>query len=141
MAFFAKLDENNVVTFVTHCTDALLLENGVEVKDNPRAIEHLNNTIPNDIAPGIKWLQTSFNNNIRKNYAGMGMIYNAEHDAFHVASPNELNENWSSWTLNEDFQWIPPIPRPGPWSGESEKTWKWDEDVYQGDNTKGWVEV
>jgi len=138
MAYFAKLDENNVVTFVTHCVDVLLLENGVEVKDNPRAIEHLNNTIPNDIAPGIKWLQTSFNNSIRKNFAGMGMIYNAEHDAFHSPGPNTLNEDWSSWTLNEDFQWIPPIPYPTEEDVKETWTWKWNEENHQVDNTTGW---
>jgi hypothetical protein len=47
---------------------------------------------------------------------------------------------YNSWTLNDDScLWVPPIVRPD--DTDVDKKYIWDEDVYQGDNTKGWVEV
>ena len=94
------------------------------------------------------WVQTSYNtrggvhygqdNNpdggvaIRKNYAGIGMIYDASKDAFYPQKPH------ASWTLDDDTcHWEPPIAYPD----EDNKLYTWDEDLYQSDNTKGWVEI
>ena len=62
------------------------------------------------------------------NYAGTGMLYDVEKHAFYEKKP------FPSYTLNQTtFLWDPPIPYPS--SGD----WKWDEEAYQADNTKGWV--
>jgi len=131
MAHFARVNENNVVTFVSTCDNNLLLENGVEVRDNQRAIDHLNVTVPNEIAPGVKWVQTSYNNIFRKMYAGIGCFYSEEDDVFYCAQP------YASWTLDENYDWQPPIPMPD--DAGPEKIYNWDEDAYQADNTTGWV--
>jgi|TARA_R110000822_G_scaffold188961_1_gene327985 hypothetical protein len=90
------------------------------------------------------WVQTSYNTHggvhsdggaaLRKNFAGIGMVYDSARDAFYVSKP------YNSWTLNDDScLWVPPIVRPD--DTDVDKKYTWDEDVYQGDNTKGWVEV
>ena len=69
--------------------------------------------------------RTSYNNNIRKNYAGIGYAYDTVRDAFIAPKP------WASWVLDEaTCRWLAPVARPsegGPWS--------WDED------TESWVAV
>lgn len=71
---------------------------------------------------GGEWKQTSYNATIRKNYAGIGMRFDAERDAFIHPQP------WPSWTLDESTcRWVPPVPMPegcGPkdWNEET-LTW------------------
>ena len=98
MAHFAQLDENNVVTQVIvvgnrDCSDA----NGVEKESIGIAFcERLF---------GGNWKQTSYNGNIRKNYAGIGYTYDAARDAFIPPRPGP------EWTLNETTcQWLNPNP-------------------------------
>ena len=95
------------------------------------------------------WVQTSYNTYggihrlsgtpLRKNYAGIGYIYDSVKDAFYVPKP------YTSWTLNDDScLWLPPIVRPDDADGrlpEDDKAYFWDEDVYQANNSLGWVEV
>ena len=92
-----------------------------------------------DSSPG-EWIQTSYNTHggihangetpLRKNYAGIGYTYDKTRDAFYAPQP------YPSWTLVEDTcQWNPPITYP-----DDDKMYTWDEDIYQADNTKGWVE-
>ena len=60
--------------------------------------------------------RTSYNGNIRKNFAGKGMIYDPVRDAFYAEQP------YPSWTLNEETCiWQPPTPKP-----EGEYNWKED---------------
>jgi hypothetical protein len=96
MAHFVQLDENNVVTQVIvvgnkDCSDA----NGVEKESIGIAFcERLF---------GGNWKQTSYNGNIRKNYAGIGYTYDAARDAFIPPQPG------AEWTLDEDTcQWENP---------------------------------
>lgn len=100
MAHFAKLDENNVVTQVIvvgnkDTSDA----SGVEKESIGIAFcERLF---------GGNWKQTSYNGNIRKNYAGIGYTYDAGRDAFIAPKP------FASWVLNETTcQWEAPTPMP-----------------------------
>lgn len=68
-----------------------------------------------------EWIQTSYNNNIRKNYAGIGMIYDRERDAFYTQQP------YSSWILNEDTcKWEAPVPYP-----TDGNFYYWDEDTLE----------
>lgn len=53
------------------------------------------------------WIQTSYNNNFRCRYAGIGMVYNNQHDVFLLPQP------YPSWTLNtETYEWDPLVPEP-----------------------------
>jgi hypothetical protein len=79
---------------------------------------------------GGTWKQTSYNGNIRKNYAGIGYTYNADIDAFVPPKP------FASWLLNEETaQWEAPTPMPADaGTGEPPKMYSWDE------ATTSWVE-
>ena len=77
-----------------------------------------------DSSPG-EWIQTSYNNNIRKNYAGIGFTYDATRDAFYAPKP------YPSWTLIEDTcQWQAPTAYPddGLVYNWNEETTTWDRD-------------
>ena len=124
MAHFCKLDENNVVTEVhvvanRDTSDA----NGVEK-------EYIGQAFLEKLFGGT-WKQTSYNGNIRKNYAGIGYTYNADIDAFVPPKP------FASWLLNEETaQWEAPTPMPeDAGTGEPPKMYSWDE------ATTSWVEV
>lgn len=106
MAHFAQLDENNIVTQV------------VVVHDSE---EHLW-----PVAPFTgTWIQTSYNGNIRKNFAGIGYTYDATRDAFIPPQP------YPSWVLDEETcRWNAPAPYP-----DDGKRYEWDEP------TLAWVEA
>jgi hypothetical protein len=64
--------------------------------------------------------RTSYNNNIRKQYAGIGFTYDAVNDVFIAPQP------FASWSLDNDFNWQPPTPRPegmGWYWNEAEQVW------------------
>jgi hypothetical protein len=69
-----------------------------------------------------KWIQTSYNNNIRKNFAGIGYTYDEDRDAFIPPKP------FNSWTLNETTcLWEAPVAKPDDgqrynWN-ETNQTW------------------
>ena len=101
MAHFAKLDENNVVLEVHVVHNNELLQDGVE--SEAKGIQFLVNWS----GGYTNWKQTSYNGNIRKNYAGIGYTYDATRDAFIPPQP------FPSWVLNEDTcLWDPPTPMP-----------------------------
>jgi hypothetical protein len=89
MAHFAQLDESNIVTQVIVVHNNELLDNGVESEAKGAAFCQS--------LLGGNWIQTSYNGNIRKNYAGIGYIYDQTRDAFIPPKPEEGN-----WVLNED---------------------------------------
>ena len=66
-----------------------------------------------------KWIQTSYNNNIRKNFAGIGFKYDQARDAFIAPKP------FNSWILNEDTcRWEAPVVYPS--DGQN---YKWNETI------------
>lgn len=100
MAHFAKLDENNNVLAVHVVNNDVITVDGVESEQ--AGIDFLT-----DLHGHTLWKQTSYNGNIRKNYAGVGYIYDEGRDAFYAPQP------WASWTLNENTcQWESPVPYP-----------------------------
>ena len=103
MAHFAKLDENNVVVDVLVVSNTDLLVNGVEQES--KGVEFLT-----ALTGHSKWKQTSYGAKFRKNYAGIGFIYDEQRDAF--IAPKTL----ASWVLNEETcQWdyCKPCPKDG----------------------------
>jgi hypothetical protein len=74
MAHFAQLDESNIVTQVIVVHNNELLDNGVESEAKGAAFCQS--------LLGGNWIQTSYNGNIRKNYAGIGFTYDQTRDAF-----------------------------------------------------------
>ena len=88
MAHFAKLDENNVVTQV------VVVDNKDTADASGVEKEHIGAAHLEKILGGT-WKQTSYNGNMRKNYAGIGFTYEATRDAFIPPKP------YSSWLLND----------------------------------------
>ena len=116
MAHFAEL-VNGIVARVIVVSNADTASNGVE--DGAIGAAFCHNLL------GGEWVQTSYNNNIRKNYAGIGYTYDAARDAFIAPKP------YASWVLDEaTCRWGAPVPKPsegGPWT--------WDE------GTESWIAV
>lgn len=113
MAHFAQLDGNNVVLNVVVVSN----DDCKDVDGNESeqvGIDFLKRLIPD---PSFTWVKTSYNGNIRKNYAGIGYTYDAGRDAFIPPKP------FDSWTLNESTcSWDAPIAVPG-----YDKLYDWDE--------------
>ena len=104
MAHYAFLDENNIVTEVITGIDETELIEGLDTETwygNFR---------------GQTCKRTSYNGNIRKQYAAIGYSYDSVNDVFIAPQP------FASWLLDLNFDWQPPTPRP------KEGFWDWDED-------------
>lgn len=103
MAHYAFLDDNFVVTEV------------ITGKDETELIEGLDPETWYGNYRGQVCKRTSYNGNIRYNYAGIGYTYDPEADAFIAPQP------YLSWVLDENFNWQAPMPKP------EEGYWVWDE--------------
>jgi hypothetical protein len=110
MAHFAQLDDQNTVLQVIVIHNNELLDNGVE--SEAKGIAFCQSLFPN-----TRWAQTSYNSNIRKNYAGVGFLYDPIRDAFIPPKP------YPSWVLDEaTCRWEAPVPYP-----TDGKRYVWDE--------------
>ncbi len=112
MAYFAKLGTGNIIEKVISINNFVITDsNGIEQEQlGVDFINKLYNT--RDV-----WKQTSYNNNFRKNYAGIGYHYDQARDAFIAPKP------FNSWILNEDTcRWESPIPYP-----QDNNNYKWNE--------------
>jgi hypothetical protein len=118
MAHFAEIGLNNTVlrVIVVH-NNELLDENGQE--SEAKGAEFCRGLF------GGTWVQTSYNGNIRKNYAGEGYTYDSALDAFIAPQP------FASWVLNENTcRWEAPAAMPS-----DGKFYRWDEP------TVSWIEA
>ena len=118
MAYFAKLGTGNIVEQVISINNSVITDaNGVEQEQlGNDFINKLYNT--RDV-----WKQTSFNNNIRKNYAGIGFQYDQTRDAFIAPKP------FNSWILNEDTcRWEAPVSMPTA-ELEENQYYSWNESI------------
>ncbi len=116
MAHFAKI-KNNLVTQI------IVVDNSDILDESNNESEALGIKICQDLLGGT-WVQTSYNGNIRKNYAGIGYTYDSSRDAFIEPSP------YPSWVLNETTcRYEAPIAYPS-----DGKDYRWNEE------TTNWVE-
>ena len=113
MAHFAEINENNIVTNVIVVHNNELLDNGEE--SEAKGIDFCESLYGHR-----NWVQTSFNNNFRNVFAGIGMYWDSDNDAFYAPQP------YPSWSLDENFQWQAPVPYPE--DASDEKIYEWDED-------------
>ena len=123
MAHFAQIDENNIVTqVVVIANEDTSDENGIEVESI--GIAFCKSLFGED----TNWVQTSYNGNIRYNYAGVGYTWDAAQNAFYTPQP------FPSWSLDSDFKWQAPVPYPQ--DGEdyswNEENQSWDLIPYGG---------
>jgi len=104
MSHFAKIDNNNIVTEVIVAEKDFI--NSGQVGDE------------------FLWVQTSYNNNFRKQFAGIGATYDKTKDKFIKA------QLYPSWTLDASDDWQPPVVYP-----DDGKEYRWNE------ATTNWVEI
>ena len=117
MAHYAWINPDNVVVNVTVGVDETVTQQGVG--GSTEAWEQFYTQAVNQEGVYIK--RTSYNSNIRKQYASIGYTYDADADVFVAPQP------YPSWTLDSNHDWQPPTPMPltgGPyrWS-ETELEW------------------
>ena len=105
MSHFAKLDKNNVVITVVVGRQE---DDGCEAELCERT--------------GDRYVQTSYNGRIRKQFAGIGYTYDPTADVFIEPQP------YPSWQLDANHDWQPPVPQP------TEGRWYWNEDSLE------WIE-
>lgn len=119
MAHFAELDENNIVLRV------VVIDNKDTADASGVEKEHIGAAFCERLFGGT-WKQTSYNSNLRKNYAGIGYSY----------MPSPINgfappRPYQSWNLDPDTcQWVPPVEMP-----TDGKMYAWDE------ATVSWIPV
>ena len=113
MAHFAKIGLNGKVIEVTKVNNEVILDaNGNESEVN--GIDFLTKLTGYPV-----WKKTSYNANLRKNFAGVGYTYDEDRDAFIPPKP------YNSWTLNETTcQWDPPVALP-----DTENRYNWNEET------------
>lgn len=100
MAHWAKIENNEVVNVIVAEEDYIQKLDG-------------------------EWIQTSYNNNIRANFAGIGFHYDRDNDVFYQKQP------YPSWILNQTtWNWEAPIPHPN-----NGTPYKWNEE------TLNWVSI
>lgn len=124
MAHYALINQNNVVVQVITGVDENIIQtdlDGSQVGGTSEAWEIFYASHP--WFEGLYCKRTSYNNNIRKQYAGIGFTYDADADVFIAPQP------YPSWSLDENFDWQPPTPKPEGFG------WTWDEP------SLSWVEV
>ena len=117
MAHFAQIDENNMVVSV------IVVDNKDTADANGVEKEYIGAAFCERLFGGT-WKQTSYNGNIRKNYAGIGYTYHSDIDAFVSPQP------FPSWTLDANAKWQAPVAMP-----TDDKMYSWDE------ATTSWIEI
>lgn len=112
MAHFAQIDSDNIVTQV------IVINNDDILDSSNNESEAIGITVCKSIhGASTNWVQTSYNGNFRKNYAGIGFEYDSTRDAF---IPPKL---FDSWVLNETTcRWDPPVAYP-----TDGALYEWDE--------------
>ena len=107
MSHFAEIDENNTVVRV------LVGDNDMPNEGYDWFVENL----------GGRWIKTSYNGSIRRQFAAVGMVYNENLDAFIDPKP------FDSWIFNQDtYQWDPSVPYP-----DDGNMYQWNEDTQSWD--------
>jgi len=121
MAHFAKIDVNTNQVVHVSAVDNWNIVDGEGNEVESIGIAYLESV--HGVDPNFIWRQTSYNNNLRKNYAGVGMTWDEGRNAFIAIKP------YNSWVLNESTcRWDPPTPMPN-----DDKMYSWNESTLSWD--------
>jgi len=114
MAYFARLNRDSIVEQVIRVDNVMLLDADGREREE-LGIQFCKSLYGEDTI----WVQTSYNGTIRRLYAGVGVLYRSDLDAFLPPQP------YPSWLFNEQtFEWEAPVAKP-----------MYPEDFYDGDGT------
>jgi hypothetical protein len=129
MAHFAELNDKNIVLRVIVINNNELLVNNVENEEKGIAF------CKSLFGENTKWVQTSYNNSFRKEFAAPGLSYDSNKDKFIHPQP------YPSWSLDNNDDWKAPIPKPETYTlnlknpdGSNKK-----DDYYWDENILNWV--
>ena len=103
MAHFAELNNSNEVLQVIVISNEDVDANGGD--ESTQAETFVATIVPYGTG-GVAWKQTSYNNNFRKEYAGIGYSYDSSKDMFISQQP------YSSWSLDSNGDWLAPVTYP-----------------------------
>ena len=117
MAHFAKIEDGVV-------TQMVVVVNHVITDPDGNEQESLGQEFLQGLYGEATWVQTSYNNNFRKQYAGINDTYDADKDIFIKPQP------FPSFTLDENNDWVAPVAYPA-----DGKDYIWNED------SLGWDEL
>ena len=139
MAYFAQLNENNVVVRVIVVSDDDTSDSNGVVSENI-GVGFCEKTFGAD----TNWKQTSYDGNIRGNYAGIGYTYMENVATLGVGSTDIFidPQPYNSWGISTtSAEWVSPITQPTLTDEQvaAGSDYTWNESAYQADNTKGWV--
>ena len=112
MAHFAELDENNIVTKV------IVIHNNMVMDSDNQENEAKGVEFCSTLFGHTNWVQTSYNNNMRKQFAGTGFTYDDVNDVFVAPQP------YPSWSLDENHDWQAPVAKP-----EDDNNYSWNEET------------
>jgi len=115
MAHFAELDENNTVLQVIVVHNNELLDG--EIESEAKGVEFCSTLFGH-----TNWVQTSYNHNIRKQFAAAGYTYDSDSDVFVAPQP------YPSWSLDDNSDWQAPTPMP-----EDDNLYNWNEETQNWD--------
>ena len=135
MAHFAELNSSNEVLQVVVISNDDVNANGGDLHADAETF--VASIVPHSTG-GTAWKQTSYNNNFRKQYAGIGVTYDASKDKFISIKP------YSSWSLNSNDDWEAPVTYPNVYEINSnpvqiiwdETNQKWLGKTYTGDSSE-----
>ena len=144
MAHFAKLDDKNIVTQV------IVVDNDDITDNNGNETESLGVAFCQKLfGADTNWKQTSYNNNLRGNYAGIGATYMSNVATLGVGSTDIfiIQQPHPSWSIGVGTaRWYSPLGEPPALTSDEEaarKYYIWDEDAYNADTnspkTVGWA--
>lgn len=120
MAHFAELDQNNIVLRVIVVHNSVL--NDLDFPDSEqRGIAFCRKLF----GQHTNWKQTSYTSSFRKNFAGVGFLYNEALDCFTIPQP------YPSWSLTDQGKWIAPVEYPT----DTSHDYIWNEE------TQNWVAI
>ena len=120
MAHFAKIEDGIVTNVIVAEQEFIDTQDGTWVQTSYNTYGNVHYGQDGNADGGVA---------LRGNYAGIGDTYDTDNDVFYKPKP------YASWTLADTWLWVAPIAYP-----DDGNLYDWDEDVYQADNTKGWVE-
>ena len=132
MAHFAELNNSNEVLQVIVISNTDVDANGGD--ESSQAETFVATIVPYN-PTGVAWKQTSYNSNFRKQYAGIGVTYDASKDKFILPQP------YPSWSLDSNDDWEAPVTYPTVTEIDSnlviiswdEDNQKWLGETYTGD--------
>ena len=142
MAHFAKLDANNIVTqVIVVSNDDTADSSGIETESIGVAF------CQKLVGADTNWKQTSYNGNIRGNYAGIGMTYMTNVATLGVGSTDIFinTQPYASWTVGVGTaEWYPPTnpgfpPALTTAEQNARKTYVWNESNYNSNPSTAWV--